>query len=257
MYGYGSIDDSKLKTVDGEFTAESIGIYCNENLNNEVVKRYSEKVNGKKFIAFCSSVNQASHLLSRFKTEGIPCDLWIGNTTNKERKLIQQRLRDGTIKGIVSVNCLSEGFDEPSVEVALVATITRVVSKFVQMTGRVLRLSEGKADAIMFDFGDHHKRFKYETPLDIGTENSRYPLQLCPHNEKIYEGEAMTKQCGNPDCGAIVHIKYKICPKCGYVFPIEDKTKIVPPSTMKVILSKVEKQQRKFLHQKIRAIYLV
>jgi superfamily II DNA or RNA helicase len=255
MYGYGSIDDSKLKTVDGEFTAKSVGIYCNNNLNNDVVKRYLEKVKGKKFIAFCSSVVQAYHLLLRFQEENIPCSLWVGDTPQKERNIIQQKLKDGTILGIVSVNCLSEGFDEPSVEVALIATITRVVAKFIQMTGRVLRLSEGKTKAILFDFGDHYKRFKYETPLDIGTENSRYPLQLCPHDEKIYKGEAMTKQCEN--CGAIVHIKYKECPHCGWFFPETDKTNIVPPSEFKLILSKVEKQQIKFLHQKIRAIYLL
>jgi hypothetical protein len=255
MYGYGFIDDSKLKTVDGEFTAESVGIYCNENLNNDVVKRYIDNVNGKKFIAFCSSVKQANHLLSRFRKEGIPCDLWVGDTKQKERKLVQQRLKNKEILGIVSVNCLSEGFDEPCVEVALVATITRVVSKFIQMTGRVLRLSQGKEKATLYDFGDHHTRFKGETPLDIGTEQSKYPLQLCPQNHKSGNGEALTKKC--PECEAIIYLMYKECPHCGYVFPVEDKTLIKPPSEFKLILSKVEKAQIKFLHQKIRSIYLL
>jgi hypothetical protein len=191
----------------------------------------------------------------RFQAEGIPSALWVGETNPKERISIQRKLKNGEILGIVSVNCLSEGFDEPSVEVALIATITRVVSKFIQMTGRVLRLSEGKTDAILFDFGDHYTRFKNETPLDIGTENSRYPLDLCPPLKKIVEGEALTKKC--PECEAIIYAIYKKCPHCGHVFPIKETEHIKPPSEFKLILSKEEKKQLKFLHQKIRAIYLL
>jgi superfamily II DNA or RNA helicase len=252
MYGYGKIDDSKLKTVDGEFTTESIEIYCNEHLNDDVVEKYLDKVNGKKFIAFCSSVKQAQHLLMRFQEMAIPSALWVGDTKPKERVLIQKRLKDGEILGIVSVNCLSEGFDEPSVEVALVATITRVVSKFIQMTGRVLRLSEGKTDAILFDFGGHHTRFKGETPLDIGSEKSRYPLSLCPP-PKLEEREPPTKECSN--CHAIIYAILMECPHCGHDFPRKETEHIKPPTEFKLILSKEEKKQIKFLHQKIRAIY--
>lgn len=252
MYGYGKIDDSKLKTVDGEFTTESIEIYCNEHLNDDVVEKYLDKVNGKKFIAFCSSVKQARHLLMRFQEKAIPSALWVGDTNPKERISIQRQLKNGEILGIVSVNCLSEGFDEPSVEIALVATITRVVSKFIQMTGRVLRLSEGKTDAILFDFGDHHTRFKGETPLDIGTEYSRYPLSLCPVSKPV-NGEAPTKKC--PQCEVIVLAVYKECPHCGYVFPIKETEHIKPPKEMKLIVSKTEKKQIKFLQDKIKGIF--
>jgi hypothetical protein len=83
--------------------------------------------------------------------EGIVCEVISGDTPTEDRALIYKRFREG--ETLVLSNCmvLTEGFDAPWAEVAVIARPTSSPGLYTQMVGRVLRTHPGKADALVLD----------------------------------------------------------------------------------------------------------
>ena len=65
--------------------------------------------------------------------------------------MIYERTRAGRIQVLVNVMVLTEGFDMPQLEVAVIARPTQSRALYIQMVGRVLRLHDGKNRALIID----------------------------------------------------------------------------------------------------------
>jgi superfamily II DNA or RNA helicase len=215
LFGYGGlIDFSQLETNgNGDYTEASMQKVCNSAYNSEVIKKFLEICPERKTIAFCSGIKQAQDLAQQFNQNGIISELIIGDTPQNIRDEIFERFKRGETQLISSVSVLCEGFDEPSVEAAIIARPTKSKALLIQMVGRALRLYEGKKDAYLLDFGECFQRICFPT--------KKLPITLCPtelknnSTEKSGSGE-MLKEC--PNCHALVHKITQICPVCGYEF---------------------------------------
>jgi DNA repair protein RadD len=90
------------------------------------------------------------------------------------------------------------------------------------MVGRGFRTSPGKEDCLVLDFGGNVRR---HGPVD----------QVEPKPRIVGEkgGDAPTKTC--PQCEAVVHAAFSICPNCQYEFPAtevkHDRTADTAPIT--------------------------
>lgn len=104
-------------------------------------------------ICFAPTIEVAENFLLDFRDAGIPTELVIGNTPTPERQAKYRATREGSNKVLMSVGVLTTGFDEPTVEVAIVARPTKSRGLYQQMVGRALRLSPetNKADALVLD----------------------------------------------------------------------------------------------------------
>ncbi|MGA1256457.1 MAG: DEAD/DEAH box helicase family protein [Candidatus Nanopelagicaceae bacterium] len=198
----GLIDRSKLKVgKEGDYTQESLKLVCDERFNESVVKTFKEDFSDRKAIAFCANVDQARDLAQQFNNSGIVSEVIVGDTSETERQDIYHKFRVGEIQVVCSVAVLCEGFDEPSCDCAIIARPTKSRALFVQMCGRSLRLSDGKENAALLDFGGNVVR--------LGSPTRRYPINLCPR--------LPTKKC--PECGyEFVSLGARLCPQCGHEF---------------------------------------
>ena len=84
-------------------------------------------------IAHSQAITQA------FKEAGVSAEHLDGNTSRDDRDAILHRLRDG--KTLVVSNCmvLTEGWDLPALECAILARPTASLNLHLQMIGRVMR----------------------------------------------------------------------------------------------------------------------
>ena len=73
-----------------------------------------------------------------------------------------------------------------------------------------MRIDDNKSDCLVLDFAGNIETHGPITNI----------IPPKPKGEK--EGEAPVKTC--PECDEIVHASIRICPCCGYEFPIEEKT---------------------------------
>lgn len=70
----------------------------------------------------------------------------------EERKRIISEFDKGETDGIVAISCLDEGVDIPSIRTAVIMSSSDNPREYIQRRGRVLRMSEGKDHADIYDF---------------------------------------------------------------------------------------------------------
>jgi superfamily II DNA or RNA helicase len=123
--------------------------------NNLIVQKYKEHANGKRAAAFCVTVGHAEALCDTFNENGTPSAVIKGSTPIEDRKQIYHDFHIGKIKVLCTVMVLTEGWDEPLVEVIILARPTQSRGLYVQMFGRGLRLAPGKKVCILLDITDN------------------------------------------------------------------------------------------------------
>jgi superfamily II DNA or RNA helicase len=173
-FGYrGLVDFSKLEVgSSGDYTEASMALLLDEEFNAEVVKHFLELCPDRKAIAFCGSVSQSHDLARQFNDTFIVAEIVVGTTSDLVRDEIYQRFRERKTQVISSCLALCEGFDEPSVEAAIIARPTRSRALLVQMAGRALRLHSSKTDAYLLDFCENFERKRH----GLVTKNIRLPF---------------------------------------------------------------------------------
>lgn len=71
----------------------------------------------------------------------------------KKRELLKREFADGkTLQALVAIKCLDEGVNIPKIKTAFILASTTNPKEYIQRRGRVLRLSEGKEFAEIYDF---------------------------------------------------------------------------------------------------------
>ena len=71
----------------------------------------------------------------------------------KERQLLKNEFKKGeNLQVLVAIKCLDEGVNIPAINVAFILASTTNPKEYIQRRGRVLRLSEGKRFAEIYDF---------------------------------------------------------------------------------------------------------
>lgn len=251
IFGYGGlIDFSQLDSSGGDYTTSSMQKQLDIKYNQEVVEKYLEMCPDRKAIAFCSGKEQAASLAEQFNAVGITAETVIGDTPDDERERIYYRLKAGQTQVVSSVGVLCEGFDEASISCVLIARPTKSVALLIQMSGRGLRLHEGKEDCYILDFGECFQRLKIHL-------SDRLPVSLCPSLKDT--GEPLTKSC--PQCNALIPKSARICPECGYEFPPEEGGgKITPEGEAPIfgeILSSEQREQCRYLVSQRKRAYTV
>jgi ATP-dependent helicase IRC3 len=160
-------DISEVETSHGDYMASQLEDAINNPSRNAlVVKSYLEFAQNKKAVVFASGVKHARDLAASFAQKQIPVRIVLGDTPDDERKQILADFASGTIKIIVNVGVLTEGFDEPSIGAIILARPTRSSLLYTQIVGRGTRLYEGKEHCIIIDIADTTRGKK---PLGLPT----------------------------------------------------------------------------------------
>ncbi len=123
-----------------------------------IAKAYSEFARTpdgvlRRGIVFAPKVETAQAWALDFLALGIRCAVITGTTPVEDRQVAYRDLAAGRLDVIASVMVLTEGFDLPAVEVAVIGRPTKSMALLTQMVGRVLRPSPatGKTAALVID----------------------------------------------------------------------------------------------------------
>ena len=90
------------------------------------------------------------------KMLGIDLDMSVARFTSMEdigtRNEIKRQFVNGLIQAVVAIKCLDEGVNIPGIKTAFILASTTNPKEYIQRRGRVLRKSEGKEFAEIYDF---------------------------------------------------------------------------------------------------------
>ncbi len=183
-------------------------------VTDEVIRHWTEKAGDRQTVAFCSTVAHAEHVAQAFRAAGVSAALIHGDLAAETRQAILADYASGTIRVIVNISVLTEGWDHPPTSCVVLLRPSSYKSTMIQMVGRGLRTVDPeeypgivKTDCVVLDFGTSsliHGTLEQDVDLD-GREGT---------------GEVPTKTCTG--CDAEIPLAVIECPLCGEVFERED-----------------------------------
>lgn len=135
------LDFSKVRTVGGDLNGRDLAALMEaEGPLHEVTTPAYELTIGRKVLVFSASVAHAELMCEIFNRHESGSARWVCGTTPKdERRQMLQDYAAGSFRILVNVGVLTEGFDDPSIEVVVMARPTKSRSLYAQMVGRGTR----------------------------------------------------------------------------------------------------------------------
>ena len=142
------LDFSNMRTTAGDLNGADLAAVMEAEQNMQGVAGASIDIIGdKRALVFTASVKQAEMLSNIFNRHRTGMSDWVCGTTNKDdRREMLSKYQEGKIQVVVNCNCLSEGFDDPGVEVVIQARPTKSRSLYAQQVGRCMRPLPGVVD---------------------------------------------------------------------------------------------------------------
>jgi len=202
----GEIDTTDVRVQNGEFQAAALEAAAMDDLvvDAAVAEMLAKGRDRKAWLVFACGVRHAGMLVERLRAADVETEMVVAATPTDERDRIVGAYKAGELRCLVNVGVFTTGFDAPHVDLIGVLRPTLSPGLFVQMVGRGLRLSQGKNDCLVLDFGGNFMR---HGPID--DVRVRKPGQG--------GGEAPVKTC--KECQAVVAAAARECPECGAPFP--------------------------------------
>ena len=114
----------------------------------EIVK--SSFSRGQRWIVYCDDQTQLREVRESLRSHGVP-DVFEYHTAMSGDASTTLKLFEAHGGIVVSIRCLDEGVDIPSVSHALILASSKNPREFIQRRGRVLRRSPGKRMSQIFD----------------------------------------------------------------------------------------------------------
>jgi superfamily II DNA or RNA helicase len=153
------------------------------DFTKSIVKNYKKLGENRKFICFAVNKKHCLELKKVFEFHNINTEIIDADTSTKDRERSIYDLQKGYLQGLISIEILTAGFDEPSVSCVIMATATKSWKKYIQCAGRGIRLlghtidesiTNGKPDCIFLDccgnieehgLPDEKREFKFGTKI--------------------------------------------------------------------------------------------
>ena len=162
-YGiYDETDYTKLHIVKGKYAEEELNrTYIGNTYRHELIYKYYCKYGSRQALGFCCSRKHAEEMAKEFGKRGIPSAAVYSNADGEfsmDRAEAIEKLKNGEIKVIFSVDMFNEGVDIPSVDMVMFLRPTESPVVFLQQLGRGLRRNKGKEYLNVLDFiGNYEK----------------------------------------------------------------------------------------------------
>jgi superfamily II DNA or RNA helicase/HKD family nuclease len=162
---YGIFDDtdySGLHIVRGKYDEKELNeAYIGNVHRHDLIYKYYCKYGSKRALGFCCSRAHAEEMAREFCKRGIPSAAVYSSANgdfSEDRSAAIEKLKNGEIKVIFSVDMFNEGVDITSVDMVLFLRPTESPIVFLQQLGRGLRRSKGKEYLNVLDFiGNYEK----------------------------------------------------------------------------------------------------
>lgn len=151
------LDLSKIKSIGGDYSEGALGVALFKS-GTAIAEKLIASATGpdgrlRRTIVFAPTVACANMWAEEFGAAGIRARVVTGETPKDVRHAAYRATAAGTCDALISVMVLTEGFDLPAVEVAVIGRPTKSLTLYTQMVGRVLRPSPetGKTSALILD----------------------------------------------------------------------------------------------------------
>ena len=204
-------DTSGVKIQAGDYVVSQLEeVMADDDLVRQTVADLMVRgANRKKWLVFCVTIKHAMKVLQAIQSTGMAADMVTGETPSRERAQIIREFKQGNLRCLVNVACLTTGFDAPETDLIALLRPTKSPVLYVQIAGRGMRIADGKTDCLWLDYTN--------TTGDLGPINKIKGRKKLKSKNSDGENAAPFKLCEN--CGNQNPIAALECIDCGAPFP--------------------------------------
>ena len=208
-------DLTGIKISHGEYVASDIEkLLAKSTVFGDVIGCYKKLAEGKQAICYCASIRHSEEMAAAFRKSGIEAAHIDGSTPAAEREKLIDDFRRGAIDILCNVDLISEGFDVPDCECAILLRPTKSLTLYIQQSMRCMRYKPGKR-AVIIDHVGNYARF------GMPDDDRKWSLEKRDKSDKKRSAETPVNARMCPHCYAVFRSADK-CPKCGFVFPKQE-----------------------------------
>ena len=221
IYKEKSPDLSHVSMVGGEYNQKELGEEMEKgNLVGNAYDVWAKDFKDKKTMIFCVNIKHAEMVAEEFTKNGIKVVVSHSANTSATNDAAHKSFSKGYSQVLISINKLTAGFDEPSVEVLLALRPTKTKSLYLQAVGRVLRLHPSMSEAILIDcagwideFGHPFERLSLVHKPQAKDKRKEGEVKLIKCISCLVElPDGLTIETSYTDDGVLIT---KTCPLCG------------------------------------------
>jgi superfamily II DNA or RNA helicase len=203
-------DLSGLRSRGGDYAQDQLADRLDRpTVTGDAIDHYQRLCNHKRAIAFCCSAKHAESVATAFNLQGVPAATLLGTTPSEQRDQLVRQFAAGTIRVLVTVDVVSEGFDCPAAEVAILLRPTQSEGLYLQQVGRVLRPAPDKPHALILDhvgnvhrhgFPDDHRNWSLaDRPRRGAKDGPPAPtVRTCETCFAAFPPQPVCPVCGTP-----------------------------------------------------------
>ncbi|MBK9218559.1 MAG: DEAD/DEAH box helicase family protein [Uliginosibacterium sp.] len=218
------ISESDMKTLDedkkkGDFTEKSLlALFSNNEKLDMLYKSYTDFSRGRT-IVFCSSCAHCEITSEFLRSKGLEVSIVTSKQTEDEIKTAYQWIKETPRGVLVSVDMLTKGYDEPTLETVIMFRSTKSLALLMQCFGRGGRLCPeiGKKEWACIDLGNNI--LNADGTMNLGKWEHRRDWRTLFLN-KSKPSYPPQKIC--PVCFECIDKNIEVC-SCGHVFVPEAK----------------------------------
>jgi DNA repair protein RadD len=195
------IDLKGIKVVRGDYSLPEVAERMSK-LTGDIVGTWFDRTPGQPTVAFATSIDHSRAIVEAFQARGVEAAHLDYKLSAGERDDVLERLASGRLTLVSQVQLLSEGWDLPALQCAILARPTKSLALFRQMVGRVMR-PPGPV-TVLDHAGNHHEHGVVTAPVAWTLDPDKPPPKP--------GGEAL-RTC--PECFAVIPLASRECPDCG------------------------------------------
>ncbi len=176
----------RVQTRGGDFVDSALGAaMVDAGAPEHIAAAIQDHAVDRRCIVFTPTVAMAEQTAAAVNAIGIPARSVSGETPKDERQQIIEDVRSGDLQVITNCMVLTEGFDAPILDCAVMARPTSSRALYQQSAGRVLRPYIGKTDALILDMVGMTTRHTVQAAASL--------IDALPEHGEIEEGETASE----------------------------------------------------------------
>lgn len=199
---------SRVKVTAGDYNLGQLSQEMRRpELVGDIVREWMKRARLCRTVCFATNVKHSEEIVEGFRAMGITAAHIGGGTPAEERDEILAKLASREIQVVSNCQVLTEGWDLPSLECAIIARPTKSLCLHLQMLGRVVRSAPGKMAAIVLDHAGNH--------FEHGPLTRRLEYRLEGEPRVVGEQDVLgLRRC--EACGLMFSLGSNTCPDCGH-----------------------------------------
>lgn len=199
-----------VKTRMGDYAQDQLGeVMDTQAITGNAVAHYRQHARGTRALAFCVSIAHCTHVRDQFHAAGISSEQIDGGMQKAERARVIRDFTNGDIQVLTSCNLVSEGFDLPALQTAILLRPTQSLALYLQQVGRALRPYHGKEFAVILDHAGNAARH------GLPDDERSWRLEGRSREERRRQSMATQRVSLCDSCFAAMSPTVTVCPFCG------------------------------------------